>query len=324
MLTWSKCCLLLLLLLNGVVASTTSTWTLSQHGIAVRGGGTSFFQRIFRPNPQQIYRQSLEEQVLLLDQQLRQAREELIGLRDRRKEFIKNQKISRFVVSGKEQRKAIQKEQTLLQQKIESMLIQLEQMERMKVELEELLQASNLRIQELEAKLVEQHDLTRELEENYKQQIAAIKASLADTAAQQSSQFEAMQQERIRQAADAARQEAMLEVEERISQVTEDLQAQHEKAMQAERQRSIKAVELEKKKMRKLVKALAIREKKLLAKAARDRNKTKKTLIDEIDDESNEEEEERENVESTAGGESSGSSSFHQRPKTTPTTRGFI
>lgn len=314
---------------NTAVASTTSPrLSVVPSNLSLLRGGASFWGKLLffgGPSPQKIYRQSLEEQVLLLDQQLRQAQEELIHLRDQRKEALKKQKLARFVTSTKADRKAQYKEQLLLQQKIDTILIQLKQMERMKLELEELLAASNLRIQELEAKLVEQEILTKELEENYQQQIAAIKQSLEETAAQQSAQFAAIQEERIRQAVEVARQEALLEVEERIQGITKDLQAKHDKAIQAERERSIKAVEAEKKKMRKLVKALAIREKKLLAKADKDRkNKNHQSTLssDELGIDLDDDNEPA--LESTSSVEVSGSSSFQQRAKTTPTTRGFI
>jgi hypothetical protein len=63
-------------------------------------------------------------------------------------------------------------------------------------------------------------------------------------------------------------------VQDQIQQVKDQMKGEHEKSLQADCQRSTKAVEGEKKKMRKLVKALAIREKKLLFKAERDSTST--------------------------------------------------
>ena len=80
-------------------------------------------------------------------------------------------------------------------------------------------------------------------------------------------------EERVNQAAEAAQQAELKKIDQRIAQVTAELKQEHLKALEAERGRSADAVEAEKKKMRKLVKALAIREKKLLAKAEQEKQK---------------------------------------------------
>jgi hypothetical protein len=58
----------------------------------------------------------------------------------------------------------------------------------------------------------------------------------------------------------------MAQVGQKIVEATEQLRMDEERELELERKRSVEAVEKEKAKMRKLVRALANREKKLLAK----------------------------------------------------------
>jgi chromosome segregation ATPase len=204
-------------------------------------------------------------------------------------------------------------EKANLQQHIHTMESQISRLEQMKQELQDLLEASMARVKELEAKLAEQEVLALDLQQNYEQQIATLCASMEQMAAQQVAQLEALMDERVEQAGEATWQAELAKVQDQIQQVTDHMKGEHEKSLQAECQRSTKAVEGEKKKMRKLVKALAIQEKKLLAKAERDRQTNDNNGGASI---------------STSASKTipmtTTSSSFNKKPKTTPTTRGPI
>ena len=78
-----------------------------------------------------------------------------------------------------------------------------------------------------------------------------------------SSEHDKTLESRIAQAVQEATLKAEQEYVEKIKKVEEDLLKANEAALESERLKSAEAVEAEKKKMRKLVKALAQREKEI-------------------------------------------------------------
>uniref|UniRef100_A0A7S4ERD8 Uncharacterized protein n=1 Tax=Pseudo-nitzschia australis TaxID=44445 RepID=A0A7S4ERD8_9STRA len=265
-----------------VESMTTGTAKTKQTLLDLRGGG--LFGGGNKKSTTQIYRESLEEQVVLLNEQLRRARTDVTMLREnakKRQEIRISGRSAMRVAKGKSKaklsreearaRKEKQKEEDRLekqrQKEQEEILLrsnlEISQLEKMKAELETLLETSARKIEELEQQLRSQETLTVELEASYQKKIAKLELQLNDVQTSQLEKLEELHQQRI----DAAVKEA-LNVQEkefaaRMEDTTKRLTKEYAKAMEDEKLRSSKAVETERKKMRKLVRALALREKKL-------------------------------------------------------------
>jgi hypothetical protein len=254
----------------------------------------SYMFGIGKQSAADVYRETLEEQVLLLDRQLRQARDEMAKLR---KQFTTRTAIPSTKISSQER--------NLLKQQLASLTSQINQLERMKLDLEDMLQKESIKVQALTTRLAEQEQLTLALQEKYIKQLQTLQEQLELKAQKQLQQLQQIMNERIQQATDAAHSAAMAQVGQKIAEATEQLRMDKERELELERKRSIEAVEKEKVKMRKLVRALANREKKLFA---------KKTVTQERPASSS--------SSTTNTGRAASSSSMVPNTKTTPTTRG--
>jgi hypothetical protein len=115
-----------------------------------------------------VYRETLEEQVLLLDRQLRQAQDEMAKLR---KQFT-----TRTAIPSTS--KISNQERNLLKQQLSSLTIRINQLERMKLDFEDMLQKESIKVQELATKLAEQEQLTLALQEIYIKQLQKAQKQL--------------------------------------------------------------------------------------------------------------------------------------------------
>jgi chromosome segregation ATPase len=259
----------------------TTTTTTTMPFLELRGGG--LFGGNKNKSNAQIYRESLEEQVMLLDGQLRQARTEISTVRERAKQQGKIDSLKRNrSISSNGKQKQVDKEEAKLRKQGEEeekrigkerrkeqkeALVRLQgeirQLEQMKSELETLLETSANQIEELEQKLISQEKITIEMEESYKKQIIDLETKLGDVQRIQLQKLTDLHQTKI----DSAVKDALKVQEDalrmKMEETTERLSTEHAKDMEKEKARSEKAVETERKKMRKLVRALALREKKL-------------------------------------------------------------
>mmetsp|Transcript_48080 Transcript_48080/g.54480 ORF Transcript_48080/g.54480 Transcript_48080/m.54480 type:complete len:357 (+) Transcript_48080:241-1311(+) len=235
----------------------------------------------------QIYRESLEEQVMLLDEELRQARTEMTTFKERVREQGKIDNLTRNRINisnrkqqqeekeaekeNKRQKREKEKEEKRLEQKrqkeqqeaLDMLQEEISQLEQMKSELEILLQTSANRIEELEQELMSQENKSIEMEESYQTQILELETELSSVQTTQLQKLTELHQTKI----DVAVQEAVrvqeIEFCQKLEETTTCLGKDHAKEMEKEKVRSHKAVETERKKMRKLVRALALREKNL-------------------------------------------------------------
>jgi hypothetical protein len=265
----------------GAMMRTTTTTTTKMPFLELRGGG--LFGGKNNKSNALIYRESLEEQVMLLDEQLRHARTEISTVRERAKQQgkIDSLKRNRSISSngkqkqvdkeeakvrkqGEEEEKRIEKERRKEQKEaLVRLQDEIRQLEQMKSELETLLETSANQIEELEQKLISQEKKTIEMEESYKKQIIELETTLGDVQRIQLQKLTELHQTKI----DSAVKDALKAQEDvlrmKMEETTKRLSKEHAKDMEKEKSRSEKAVETERAKMRKLVRALALREKKL-------------------------------------------------------------
>ena len=265
----------------------------------------------FQPSASELYRQTLEDQVLLLDRQLRQSRDELILLRKQLGTGMGSSSSSSSSSSSGRSTRTQKATTSALKQQVATLQSQVNQLERMKLQLEQLLEEEQRKVGELERQLQEQQALTEEIKERYERQLEALQQQLEQTARDQMRVLEKMWEERLKQAVEAATVAALAEVETKLAQATERVRQEKEREIEMERRRSTEAVEREKMKMRKLVKALAIREKKLFARTQQQQQQQQQ-------------QQEKIAEKQTTNFSKISSSSQSTTPKKPPTTRGPI
>jgi len=251
----------------GTAATTARLMNL--RGGGVFGGGKKSAARI--------YRESLEEQVLLLNEQLGHARTEVATLRENaKKRHQAGNSLHRAKQPGpsKEDERA-NKEYAKTEEKLEKqrqkdqkealsrLQKEIKQLEQMKAELEKISEISASKIEALEEQLATQESLTVALEVSYQDKIAKMEQKLADVQRAQLEKLTEIHQQKIDIAVQEALRAQEAEFRARMEETTKRLTKEHAREMEQEKLRSSKAVETERKKMRKLVRALALREKKL-------------------------------------------------------------
>jgi hypothetical protein len=232
-----------------------------QKVLGCRGGGGrrgGFFSMIVPMTAAEQYRQTLEEQVFLMDKQLRQARDELTVLRD--------QWSRKTAPPPDDSAKPSKSEVAALKQHVAILTSQVTELTKMKDELLSMLEVEQAQVVALEEALKREKDLTKELQESYEEQLRELHLQLEQKASQQLDDLKRLMEQRVDQAAEAARKAAEKMVQEHIEMATNQMRLEQQRELAAERRRSDQAVEVERRKMRKLVKALAIRERKLLGK----------------------------------------------------------
>jgi len=353
------------------IPTTTATATLSTVEI-LRGGNvrptssSSIFSRIIpswlggQPSPPS-YRQVLEEQIAVLEIQLRQSQDQIVLLKQQRTVTLAEKRIAmnqykskkklRFVVkedevdeeaaakAAEEHRQVLtsyEEQVTNLQQQLENMQTQLKALESLKVELQDLLQAATKRIQELEKdllfiqdennmKIIQQQEEQKQQQKLYEEQITSLQLRLQE-ATEIASQYETKERLKLEEASTTTKQSqqkkndngdqqedkiSIVEFEIQLQQLRKELEQTFAKELAQERQRGQLAVEMEKQKMRKLVKALALREKRLMKQAQKEQKQLGK-----ITETTQADLEEAKAIIGT-------SAQQLQEPKSPPTTRGF-
>ena len=248
------------------VQITATKSTLSPILLEIRGGGMFGNKK----SAARIYKESLEEQVLLLNEQLAQARKEVSTLRENAKKRVQAGRLNRSEpkeevskAQSKQENKLEKQRQKEQKEAMSRLQKEIKALEQMKAQLEKMLETSAKKIESLVEQLTTSETLTAKMEASYKDKIAKLEKQLEDVQTAQVGKLTEIHQQKI----DAAVQEALrvqeAEFRAKMEETTLRLSKEHAKEMEQERLRSAKAVEAERQKMRKLVRALALREKKL-------------------------------------------------------------
>lgn len=215
------------------------------------------------------YKQLLRDQASLLERQLRQSTEELALLRRQLK--TSQTLLHRSSPQGVRSRSAEQQANKLralaenqdLKKRCNSLESEVESLLKMKDELQAMMDRQTEKMKELEAQLSAKGEENAKLEEKYQREMEKLKKEIDAKYQKQIAELTKLMEQRVKEAAEHARQVALREVEAKIVQATTEERQRGEKLLQEERKRSEAAVEREKVKMRKLAKALFEREKKL-------------------------------------------------------------
>jgi len=218
-----------------------------------RGGALFDFFR--GKSATQRYQYSLEEQVRLLERQLRTTKDEATQVRKLLK--LASQTSRRHAVNQ------AREEQAIFKAELSVLLAQLAKMEGLKKDLELLLEEEQKRVVELEKLLKGEEANAEELLKQHEAEIMELQKALNMKMQKQVDELQKTMDTKIKEATNHARTEALKQLDEKIKDAVEKVQTKAEKDLELERQKSLEAVERERVKMRKLVKALAEREKKV-------------------------------------------------------------
>lgn len=255
--------LLVLFRLLSVVETTSSTSPIPFVATVPRGGG------LISKSASDKYRESLEEQVVTLERQLRTARDQVSQLRQRKREF------GRPPATTSATTVSTDAETSTLKQEIKSLSAEIKELTSANQSLEARNQDSINKIVELEQIVHDQTETIQSLKDRFEEETKELESTLSDKtksqaeldeARQQLSDFEKFTEERIIQVANAVRLEVEQAALTKMEEMKMELESFYQEELAAEQKRSAEAVDAEKKKMRKLVKALALREQKLAAK----------------------------------------------------------
>lgn len=255
-------------------AETASSATPIRFAAIPRGGGLT------GKSASEKYRESLEEQILAMDRQLRKAQDEISQLRQRKRHFggVPTKVPTTTISTQDDGSSTVDAEKSRLEEKVKILTEEINELKSAKQSLEVMNQEATAKVEELGEFARSQVAKIESLRDEFAEERKELQSTLNEDGKSQTrleqelvelrEQFSESQKYSLERIAQA--EGALLEAEQnaavKIEQIKKELETTHQEALEAEQQRSAEAVDLEKKKMRKLVKALAIREKKLAAK----------------------------------------------------------
>jgi myosin heavy subunit len=232
-------------------------------------------------SPAALYRQLLEEQRDLLERQLRQTREELSLLRQHYQTLQRSKGNDRLLKDDQSRR---------LKQQITELQDEVRKLTELRQDLERMLQEEQLKVVALQTKVRELHEAKGAMKDQYERELQYLRRDMEEQANRQLEALRALMENRMKEALEKARQAAEKEREQAritalkdkeaaVRETERRVQLQADKQLLAEKKNAEEAVEREKVKMRKLIKALAEREKKLLSQAEQEKQQktTKKS-----------------------------------------------
>ena len=195
--------------------------------------------------------------MMLLERQLRTAKEESLQLR----------KLLKLSMQSSRRQSAVEtrNEQTVWKEQLSMVLAQMVDMEILQKELETLLNDERKRATELEKQLKNGKANVQELIQTHDAEMKELQKTLDNMLQKQLNDLRKTMEIQIKEASEKAVKETLRKGEEKLKEAVDKVQTKAQKELDLERQKSEDAVERERVKMRKLVKALADREKKLFS-----------------------------------------------------------
>ncbi|GKY95036.1 hypothetical protein MPSEU_000467900 [Mayamaea pseudoterrestris] len=230
-----------------------------QHSLSIPRPRLSHYFHAFWTSSATQYRRLLEEQRDLLERQLRQTRLELLQVKKHYQELQNKKKTTTPLTTA--QIKLYHARITALEKELQSAANLRNKLEKALETEHRKVEALQAKIKQLEAKKSGKQQVN---EQQHAQEIETLRAEWDATATKNLQHLQAAMEQRMQEAVEnariAAEQEKQMAVMETTSRLTKEFQRQlEEQTMQADH-----AVERERVKMRKLIKALAEREKNLL------------------------------------------------------------
>ena len=271
------------------------------------GGMTGWFKRTFSSSGRRAYQTMLREENERLERQIQQLQQELTQTKQQYSK--QTQRYQKFKRQLKAKHDILTQEDLVheLKAQVQHLEETLREFEKIKKNLQSLLEQEEAKVAALQDRLAQATedseaarakyekdlaDLQQQMERQAAQQLAALRQTLEQSHALQMKQAaERAQQAQERALKDAKEKwqkqaaSALQKEKDAAAAMLKQMEATAAAALEQEKQASVAAVGQEKSKMRKLVKALAEREKKLLAQEGRlqkrsNNNKNKKESSD--------------------------------------------
>jgi len=227
-----------LLIRGGFVTTTVNTRRTKVKFPNKRNPLRRFAKLMGKKSPQQLYTESLEQTIETLQTQIQTLREESRQLRNL---LTKQHSKKRSSVAAQVQ--SIQNTEQILRNQIAQFEIQIQELEESKQELIQLLEQERETIAQQEEMIRMQKVTIQKAEENFKNEMDHMRASL-------------LKESKVRM------EELAKSTDFKVQQDSMAKQKWMEEMIEKERRKGIEDVEKEKDKMRKLVKALAEKEKR--------------------------------------------------------------
>ena len=245
---------------------TEASSTTTAFALQIPRGGAWYFGK---PTAARKYRQLLQEQVIMLDKQLRQSQDELSLLRRQLKtsqSLLHRTGSPSLRTKSSEQQaeklKALGDNQDM-KKRILSLTREVAALETMRKDLQTIINNQHQKMEDLEQQLKQEKDASEMTLQKHQRELEKIKRDIETKYQKQLAELTALMNKRVTEAAEHARQVALRELDQKVEAATVAERTKGQKLLDAERKRSDAAVEREKVKMRKLAKALFEREKKL-------------------------------------------------------------
>ena len=240
-----------------------------------RGGGLFGFGK----RRQLTLLEMLKDEKLSLEQKVRQLQESLASSRQSLTEL--NQASLSLKAQGgtRKQVHALQQQVKTLEKKVGQLEQSVRQLTEMKEQLEQMLETSQQKVMDLESKVSQAQADKSELQATYENQLLELKLKMEREAAKQLQTLRTTLEKELEIAVARAKEETTALLQAQFATELEQVEEGWKSRMEEESKNSLAAIELEKKKMRKLVKALAEREKKEMAEQLKSRKKTSKGTL---------------------------------------------
>lgn len=213
--------------------------------------------------------QILEDQKKLLERQLRQNQDEMFQLRNQMKRLQQANTAWMRIRSKNESDN--QMEMDFLKEEVARLEEEINNMERIKIELEQLLESEKQNVAQLQRLLEDARNSGDALRVKYEWEIEELRKQMDIKLRQKIDELNDLMEKRLKETIEAERKSAEVEKKAAIEEAKRIVQTDADKRISEAQRKAADAVEQEKIKMRKLVKALAEREKKLFAESASDR-----------------------------------------------------
>lgn len=235
-----------------------------QAALSIPRGGAWYFGK---KTAARKYRELLEEQVFMLDKQLRQSQNELALLR---RQLKTSQSLlhrsahpgARIMGHQADKLRALTENQDL-KKRVGSLTQEVLQLEKIRDELQTMMEVQHAKMQELEAKLNSKELENQQMAAHFERELQRLVKEMDAKYRKQIADLTKLMEARVTEAALHARHVAMADLESKVAEATDAERRRGERLLEEERKRSEASVEREKVKMRKLAKALFEREKKL-------------------------------------------------------------
>ena len=245
---------------------TEASTTNAAFALQIPRGGAWYFGK---PTAARKYRQLLQEQVIMLDKQLRQSQDELSLLRRQLKTsqsmLHKTGSPSLRTKSSEQQAEKLKAlgDNQEMKKRILSLTREVTALEKMREDLQAIIDNQHKKMQDLEQQLKQEKDASAMTLQKHQRELENLKRDIETKYQKQLADLTALMNKRVIEASEHARQMALKELDQKVEAATVAERTRGQKLLDAEIKRSDAAVEREKVKMRKLAKALFEREKKL-------------------------------------------------------------